>query len=165
MGDTLVVVGRVPNTDAHVTFAFKHNCSTEEQHELTADVELRLSPFLPLECTINPDMIKVGKQNELDAYQVELVDEEARSLFSKFWHTHQRRQEGHELFPFNLHVTLNSDQKREQMALLVDTGGSFEVEHILIRELESKKAVAEFVALSQRVIRGASLYYPREYLD
>ncbi len=144
-GETLVVMGKIPGTDAHITFAFKHNCSAEERRELVADFN-EIIPLLPLECEIGSNTIKVGKKNELDAYPVEFVLKEAYSVFAELWNTHQRRPKGDEMFPFNMHVTLNSDEKRKQMVHLLATCNTFQLDSLFIRELETKEVVAFFPA-------------------
>lgn len=145
MAETLVVMGRIPETDCHVTFAFKHNCSKEEKSTLVFEMTSLIGPILPLSCRISPELIKVGKKGELDAYQIVLEDDSCATTLSKFWHDHQRRQAGHEMFPFNLHATLKTDEKRIQMEALLAKGGTFKITEIYVRTLKTKKVLSKMV--------------------
>ena len=145
MVETLIVMGRIPDTKGHVTFAFRANCNGNDRQKFILDMATTLGGLLPLECRINPDLIRVGKKKELDAYQIILVDDEANAALTEFWDTQQRRTSGQEMFPFNLHVTLNSTDKREEMKTLLEKGDTFKITDVFMRTLVTKEIVVELV--------------------
>lgn len=145
MAETLIIMGRVPGTKGHVTFAFRANCRGDDRQRFIVDMAETLGCLLPLKCKINPGLIKVGKKKELDAYQIVLVDGKAEAALTKFWDTQQRRTAGHEMFPFNLHVTLNSPEKREGMKALLEKGDTFNITEVFMRTLVTKEIVVELV--------------------
>jgi hypothetical protein len=145
MAETLIVMGRVPGTKGHVTFAFRANCRGDDRQKFILDMALALACLLPLKCRINPKLIKVGKKKELDAYQIILVDRKAEVVLTKFWDTQQRRTPGQEMFPFNLHVTLNSPEKRKGMKTLLEKGDTFNITEVFMRTLITKEIVVELV--------------------
>lgn len=141
-GETFYVSSKVPGTSCHLTLAFRSSCTAEDLGKLINKTYFKVGPLVPFECEILPDLIKVGKDKELEAYDIKIVDPRKERVLRKFWDDNQRRKSGQEIFPFNLHVTLNKESKRKEMdTFLLKEGTSFFVSEIEIKNLETKKVI------------------------
>lgn len=141
MTETLYVSGQVPDTDCHVTFAFRAMCDASDKAALLDETTSLFQELLPISFHADPSWsIRVGKQGELDAYKVAVVDGETRNSLRDFWEAQQRRRPGQRMFPFNLHVTLKSEQRKLQMVPVVTRGG-FVIDQVTVKILETKECI------------------------
>ena len=132
----------IPDSDCHVTLAFRvMNGETDRLAFLDAARRL-CEAHLPLDVA-KKGLIKVGKQRELDAIQLEVCDRSIAEDLASFWTVFQRRQRGQEMFPFNPHATLKTPERVAQMELLPDT---FKVTRIAMKQLAPKKTIKEWNA-------------------
>jgi len=141
---TLVVMATVPNTSIHVTFAFKHACNEDEEHTLLEEVKKEMGELLPIRCRFGDERM-VGPNKDMPAYSIEICDQSTLERLQKFWHRHQRREEGARMFDFTPHITLKSDKKRKDADALKHqhNNGEFEIRHVVLRTLQDKKVLLE----------------------
>jgi hypothetical protein len=136
---TFYVSAPIPDTDCHVTLAFRANCTPEDRDELVKAAELHFDSHFPLEVEKAPGgLIAVGKKKELEAVKIIVVDQKTRIALKAFWDIYQRRKSGQQMFPFNLHATLKTPARKEQMKALPER---FALTRVVVKELETKGIV------------------------
>ena len=140
--ETVVVMASTPQLSSiHLTLGFKSACTREEVVELLLDADNTMKKLLPIQCRLGEER-KVGPNEDMDAYSVQFDDEESKEVLDKFWHRHQRRDEGERMFPFTPHITLNSDEKRKECDALKRTeNGEFQLNNVVLRTLRDKRVL------------------------
>jgi len=138
MSDTIVVMGMIGDTGAHISLAFRHGCTPVETGELLQKAKDTIRPLIPFACMLD-GLIMVGFNNELDAFRVHIEDYNTRSILKKFYLTEQRRKMGENIFPIWLpHVTLKQPERRAQMLSIEKAGRDFVIERFIVRTLETQ---------------------------
>lgn len=135
----------IPETDCHVTLAFRLMGDEADQSSFLDAAHQLCAVHLPFELE-QKGLIKVGKQRELTAVQLEVCDRMVADDLVSFWTTFQRRRPGREMFPFNPHATLKTEERVAQMELLPKR---FRVTRVVMKRLEDKAVIKEWVVCAQ----------------
>jgi hypothetical protein len=131
---TIVIMGRLAGEPLqHMTFAFRSGLDPVEQGKFTATAMAFFAGLLPIQVKIREELILVGPNKDLPAYDIEISDAALRSELSQFWTTWQRRPAGETMWPFTPHSVI----KRAGLS-----GKSFAIEYVEAKCLESKEIVA-----------------------